>query len=109
MPYVKNTWETGDVITAEKLNNLEEGVENASVFTVPLDGNALTKTWQEIYDAMLAGKSVLIIDTDTYPSSICYTSSIWAITDADKYGVEASDAGHYECTSPEGYPSIDIS
>lgn len=27
MAYVKTTWETGDVITAEKLNNMEGGIE----------------------------------------------------------------------------------
>lgn len=30
MSYVKNTWASGDVITAQKLNNLENGVESAS-------------------------------------------------------------------------------
>ncbi len=27
MTYVKNTWRDGDIITAEKLNHLEDGVE----------------------------------------------------------------------------------
>ena len=27
--YVKTTWATGDVITAEKLNNMEDGIESA--------------------------------------------------------------------------------
>lgn len=30
MPYVKTTWETGDVITAGKLNNMEGGIEAAN-------------------------------------------------------------------------------
>lgn len=30
MAYVKNTWETGDVITAEKLNHAESGIAAAS-------------------------------------------------------------------------------
>lgn len=29
MPYIKTVWETGDLITAEGLNNMEDGVENA--------------------------------------------------------------------------------
>ena len=29
MAYTPNTWNTGDVITAEKLNNLEQGVAAA--------------------------------------------------------------------------------
>jgi microcystin-dependent protein len=35
MSYVKTVWDTGDTITAAKLNNLEEGVE---LFTVPSGG-----------------------------------------------------------------------
>lgn len=30
MSYAKNTWQTGDVVTAEKLNRMEEGIEAAS-------------------------------------------------------------------------------
>ena len=29
MPYTKTEWETGDLITAEALNNVEDGVYNA--------------------------------------------------------------------------------
>ena len=29
MPYTKTVWETGDLITAEGLNNMEDGVEDA--------------------------------------------------------------------------------
>ena len=51
MAYEKHTWETGETITAEKLNNLEN---KTSVWLIPttVEGNkmTLTKTWQEIYD-----------------------------------------------------------
>ena len=55
MSYEKQTWTTGDTITAEKLNHMENGIENNG----PLVVNATTsnevvtldKTWQEIYDA----------------------------------------------------------
>lgn len=51
MSYVKNTWTAGDVITAEKLNRIEDGVASISlpdidpttdagkVLTVGSDGN----------------------------------------------------------------------
>ena len=29
MPYTKTVWQTGDVLTAEGLNNVEDGVEGA--------------------------------------------------------------------------------
>lgn len=28
MSYIKTTWETGDTVTAEKLNNIENGIES---------------------------------------------------------------------------------
>ena len=30
MSYTKQTWETGDTITAEKLNHIEDGIDDAS-------------------------------------------------------------------------------
>ena len=40
MSYVKNTWASGDVITAQKLNNLENGVKDASDAGLPgVSGN----------------------------------------------------------------------
>lgn len=58
MAYEKQTWACGDTITADKMNHMEEGIENAgsSVLEVGMttSGNTITldKTWQEIYDAM---------------------------------------------------------
>lgn len=74
MAYVKNTWATGDVISAEKLNNIENGVESAeqggsNLFAITVSGDGafdhtLNKTWQEIYDAFLAGKTCIITGDD---------------------------------------------
>ena len=45
MSYEKTTWQTGDVVTAEKLNKLEDGVQNATELpsvTAEDDGDVLT-------------------------------------------------------------------
>lgn len=43
MAYTKQTWETGQVITAEKLNHMEDGIEGGAVMvlegTPTYDGN----------------------------------------------------------------------
>jgi hypothetical protein len=61
MSYDKNTWAKGDVITANKLNNMEDGIANAGgggVLVVTVDADdALDKTWQEIHDAGFAIKA----------------------------------------------------
>ena len=57
MAYTPNTWATGDTITAQKLNNMEQGIANAGgVLIVNVSNDTLDKTWQEISDA---GFSVL--------------------------------------------------
>lgn len=42
MSYEKQTWQTGDVITAEKLNHIEDGVEAATLTTIKITGDTLT-------------------------------------------------------------------
>lgn len=45
MAYTPTVWETGDVITAEKLNNMEQGIEDAFVapaVTIADEGDVLT-------------------------------------------------------------------
>lgn len=57
MSYTPTVWATGDVVTAEKLNKLEQGVASAGggsgggVMIVNDVNGTLDKTWQEIYDA----------------------------------------------------------
>ena len=59
MSYEKQTWATGDTITANKLNHMEDGISGAGcvlALTAHEDGDnvVLDHTWQEIYDAPLA-------------------------------------------------------
>lgn len=74
MSYTKNSWSTGDTITAEKLNHLERGVYDASEgaggpvrvpFTVEVDaqGHLTATTTAEIGPVMAAvsaGKMVIV-------------------------------------------------
>lgn len=67
MAYEKHTWQTGETITAEKLNNLEEGIEEAKnkSFLVTFNhiGGSLSsieadKTYEEIVEAFNKGMDV---------------------------------------------------
>ena len=63
MSYTKQTWQNGDIITAEKLNHIEDGITASSngfgvlIVTVSLKDNvrSLDKTWREIADALEQG------------------------------------------------------
>ena len=74
MSYEKQTWECGDIITAEKMNHIEDGIEEASQgggnVPTPLIVNASTednfewvcdKTYGEIDDAVRSGVAVVVI------------------------------------------------
>ena len=68
MSYVKHTWVNNEAITASKMNNIEDGIEEASqsggggamIVTSSIVNGAPTmdKTVQEIYDALMSGTPV---------------------------------------------------
>lgn len=66
MSYTPTEWETGDVVTAEKLNKLEQGVANSGgsglIVGTTFSDNVLTfdKTYKQIHDALLDGTSVVV-------------------------------------------------
>ena len=76
MSYTPTTWQTGDTITAEKLNHMEDGIENANEpFVVTLTPTAedfsgtMDKTVAEINTAYEAGQKIkfkVLTGQDTY-------------------------------------------
>lgn len=72
MNYNKTTWDTGDIVTAEKLNNIEDGIASAGdgIFIVSVQGGdneprALDKTYAEIVEAFNSGKTVVILQSQS--------------------------------------------
>lgn len=66
MAYERQTWTCGETITADKLNHIEGGVENANPFviTVAPDDNEILvsdKTIEEISDA-IQNKKVIVLN-----------------------------------------------
>lgn len=74
--YTKQTWKTGDVITEEKLNHMEEGIASGGVFVVggtydeSTTTTTLDKTYKEIVDAFNAGQNVILKSFDGGETSI---------------------------------------
>ena len=65
MAYTPTVWETGDVITAEKLNKAENGIAAATpiVFTLTIDDHDVVsfgKSWSDLVD--LCGTPVYLAD-----------------------------------------------
>lgn len=83
MSYTPTEWQTGDTITAEKLNNMESGIENANEpFLVTLTPTAqdfsgtMDKTVGEINAAYEAGRKIVFrvyTSATTYIEVECIT------------------------------------
>lgn len=118
MAYIPTDWQTGDTITADKLNNIEQGIANASgavIVGYTISNGTLTfdKTWQEIYDSITAGSiCVAIFNLEDF-GGIYYWSTIAEVItklayDSGNYGFEI---GGYAASaqSPTDYPVINLS
>lgn len=114
MAYVKTVWATGDVITAEKLNNMENGIESASnVLTteIVLSDNAPVRfdmTYNEIKSAMQAKKPIFVIHSAN-PGVYGVISEAFFSEDLNKYCTSwfdftASNLATYGADSSDGYP-----
>lgn len=104
MSYEKNTWNKGDVITANKLNHIEDGLADGGVLVVGVtidsqdDSKTLDKTWQQIYDAAFA---VICEEIDGEKKS-CTVKDVFS-SDETYMVIDIEDT-EYTTDSPDGYP-----
>ena len=108
MSYEKQTWTTGDVITAEKLNHLEDGIESGGMMIVTITGNdtdgyTSDKTFAEIeaaYLTMLLVVRYIIDDGEQFYYLTAQNDAIgsapasfmFADTDGDMFSIDADNA-----------------
>lgn len=121
MPYTKNTWAAGDVITSAKLNNMENGIESAApsviYITMHYDEtillNVLNKTYSEIKNYFDNGCLIFVRETElNLNSGIFYIVSAGEGTDqgGTYYYVNLKGLGGYEtpkeytCDTVNDYP-----
>jgi len=108
MNYTPTEWNTGDIVSSQKLNKLEEGVKGAyevMVINVNIENGALDKTWQEIYDAMAQGIFCVAIADSGTPEGGIMTAVISSVSISEgTYIVRVADTT-YTASSATGYPS----
>lgn len=115
MAYTPTEWETGDVITAVKLNKLENGVAAIDGVMVVLaeevdDTATLTATYAEIAAAMTAKIPVFVIFQGDGYNTMCpvYQNAVIG-GDTTVYQISAYDfpsaaAVHFYAEAEDGYP-----
>ena len=104
MSYTPTEWKTGDIVSSQRLNKLEEGVKNAyevmvingTVSTSDRDGTVTGVTLQaqagEIFDAAMAGIPLFLHYTDDSSSSMCAIDSVY-MDAGNNYSVDIKALG----------------
>ena len=107
MGYEKQTWANGDVITADKLNHMEDGIANAvgAMFVTETNENdtsTLGNTYKEIKDAIDAGHVAYISST---VSGVNEYAIIYSISSGNGSYQIATQGHTWETDNENGYPS----
>ena len=118
MSYIPTNWNTGDIVTSEKLNHIEDGVKDAYVMmnvgnvTLNLSSvsGTLDKTWQEIFDAVSNGNICYFTGTD---ENYDYYKKIFIVKEVYRdenlrhpYVVYTVDDHEFGADSPTQRPTI---
>jgi hypothetical protein len=117
MSYTKHTWVDGELVTAAKMNNIENGIEEASsgggsgggVLVVHDEYGTLDKTWQEIHDAFLTGAVRIITNVGSIFNITRMYSDVATNTFIIEYvfnGKGGAAIAVYETNSADGYPVL---
>lgn len=108
MAYEKQTWVTGEVITKEKLNHMEDGIANGGGFlitTINTETGKLDKTWNELHNAFEAKIPVFVWASG---NAMFIINGVW---EDSVYGVQwyngTETAAVFTTTDPDDYPSFD--
>ena len=107
MSYTPTTWETGDTITAEKLNNIEGGIVNSCLIVNDVSGT-LDKTFSQISSAQCA--FIKKVDSSSISLGVVLNFDVGE----DSYSLSAGfqTAGgqlsfsDYVATTENGYPQL---
>lgn len=99
MAYEPTNWKTGDVVTSEKLNKIEQGIAGGGGVLVAhytVEGTTLTldKTYAELLEASESGIVIAIHDESYEPGFSRFISVLVSVNHVDEY-----DALFY---SPDG-------
>lgn len=112
MAYTKQTWINGDIITAEKLNNIENGIVGGSSFVVTATDTenegelVLDKTWNEINAALNSGMFVVIPydDGELFTQHIIFETGLID----EMYGARAMSGVYFTTDLANGYPKGEL-
>ena len=84
MSYTKYTWQTGEVITAAKLNNMEDGIDDKLIVNMlNTTTGEIDASYNDLLAAWTAKKNILLYAELEGQKIVCPFGNIW--TDNGKY------------------------
>lgn len=112
MGYEKQTWQTGDVITANKMNHMEDGIAGVggSVLVVRATNDTdnsqyiLDTTWRQIYNAFLSNGCVVLADPVSNGEQYKTIEELFFYPNDSQYTVIFL-GDSYTTNSENGYPT----
>lgn len=90
MSYTKTTWVTGDTVTADKLNNIEDGIEAIDMASAPLVFEIECDTDEQTYtikSSPMTPSSLVELLEDSSPAILVHYTEVMA----PPVNLEASD------------------
>lgn len=102
--YEKTVWNTGDIVTAQKLNNIENALSNLLPLFIHMnqETGALDRTWNEIYQA-LANRMVVLCVNQEYQRFQLLPFAAQADENIYVVGNEGQNVV-FICSDPDDYP-----
>ena len=103
MSYIKNTWAKGDIVTAEKLNNIETGVFDALPLVIHEDQDGTLDVKANVIAAkMTAGHSCVIVSNQD--GAVTQDAILVMRLDGDAFNCITAQQVIYTSSTAEGYP-----
>lgn len=114
MPYEKHIWETGEVITAEKLNHIEDGIAAAtfygpySLYPSPESVDSTVSPGETIQIALNMVYDFTTGQESSYPSDLLHEQFITIITGYDIAWGMMLNCFYEPSNSESGYPVVHL-
>lgn len=117
MSYTPTNWKDGDIVTAEKLNKLENGVAGGGTLIIHINVDELTgmrtldKTLKEINDAFMVGKVCIVVLNDNPSENTIINHTVISEMAGGIVSFYTHDNGTVDCLarSENEYPIVPVS